>query len=295
MRLISADQLVRMRGRLHERPLTACSVTFAIANITFEVRSNMPGVMAELLEKYAEHAAHGEPQFIYHVYEGPEGYCYYCAHDGGWLWSYGELPSAAVAFLADAALMSALVHFDAELRSIHAAAVAFENRGALIVGDSTAGKTTTLLACARAGLQVYSDERGLLRGMTLHPFLRSCNIRAGARALLLDDERHDTLTSYLLTGAAVPLRKCFGGAAIAGPAPLRAVFVLSGWGDYPQITPIDAAPALPAISRWFDAKGNRLDRLASAIAILRQARCYRLLLGTPKDSAALIARTLEAL
>jgi hypothetical protein len=191
--------------------------------------------------------------------------------------------------------MSALVHFDGQLRSIHAAAVAHRDNGALIVGDSTAGKTTTLLACARAGLQVYSDERGLLRGTMVQPFLRTCNVRSGGRALLLDDERHDVLASYLLTGARFSLRECFGEAAIASPAPLRAVFVLSGCAERPEMTPIDAAAALPAISRWFDTKGDRLDRLALAVHLLRQARCYRLVLGTPKHSATVIARSLEAI
>jgi hypothetical protein len=187
------------------------------------------------------------------------------------------------------------MHFDEQLVSIRAAAIAHGGRGALIVGNSTARRTAALLACARAGLQLYSGERGLLRGTILHPFLRRCDVRGRARALLLDDERHDVLASYLLTGKAITLPECFGTAAIARPAPLRAVFVLNGSGEHPEVTPIDAASALPAVSRWFDAKGDRLDRLTIAVNVLRQARCYRLALGAPKDSAAVIARTLEAI
>jgi hypothetical protein len=270
----------------------APGVVFTMAAISFEVRSNVPGVIAHLREKYAPHVSECNPEFIYYVCERPEGYCFWCAHDGGWLWPHGTLPASGVAFLADAAAIAALVHFDGQLRSIHAAAVAYGECGALITGDSTAGKTTTLLACARAGLQAYSDERGLLRGTLLQPFLRSCNVRSGGRALLLDDERHDVLASYLLTGGAISLPECFGAAAVAKPAPLRAVFVLNGHAKYPEVTPIDAAAALPAISRWFDTRGDRLDRLAIGVTLLRQARCYRLVLGTPKHTADLIGRTL---
>ena len=295
MRMISADRLVRILGVPDMPAGCARSVIFTIAGISFEVRTNVPGVVEQLREKYSAHACQTDPRFTYYVSERPEGYCFWCPHDGGWLWPHGVLPAPAVAFLADAAVISALVHFDGELRSVHAAAVAYGENGAIIAGDSTAGKTTTLLACARAGLKVYSDERGLVRGTLLQPFLRSCNVRAGGRALLLDDERHDALASYLLTGAPISLPECFGTSAVAQTAPLRAVFVLHGHAGHPEITPIDAAGALPAISRWFDTKGDRLDRLALAITLLRQARCYRLVLGTPKHSADLIARTLGSL
>lgn len=294
MRVISADRLLRLAHGPDAPFRTPYSVTFSIADIAFEVRTNIAGLVEQLCAKYAAHVSDCAPQFAYYICGTANGYCFWCSHDGGWQWPDGSLPLSAVAFLADATVMSALVHFDGQLRSIHAAAVARSNRGALIVGDSTAGKTTTLLGCARAGLQIYSDERGLLRGTMLQPFLRSCNVREGGRALLLEDERHDALAAYLLTGVPVSLRECFGERAIATPAPLQAVFVLHGSAAHPELTPIDAAAALPSISQWFDTNGDRLDRLAIALNLLRQVHCFRLVLGTPNDSAALIARTLEA-
>ncbi len=69
--------------------------------------------------------------------------------------------------------------------------------------------------------------------------------------------------------------------------------MLNGSGDCAALEAIDTASALPAISRWFEARGDMVDRVARAIVTLRGVLSYRLTLGTPDESAAAIAYALK--
>lgn len=294
MRVITATQLRRGSSVPLQAPLAYAS-RFDIASICVELRTDQSALAAALNRTYADHRSDAPADFTYTVCRYEQGYCFTCAHDGSWFWDEGELPGDALAFLTDAALMSALVHADGALQSMHAAAVEYRGAGAAIVGDSTAGKTTTLLACARSGMRVYSDERALLRGGVLQPFLRRCNVRRGGRDLLLRDDGGDALAQVLADAESFSLREVFGERHCAAPAPLRAVFVLKALGTRASVCPTGAAQALPAISRWFDTRGDAMDRLGSAIATLRAAQCFALTLGTPAQTASTIRSTIEAL
>ena len=163
---------------------------------------------------------------------------------------------------------------------------------AAIAGHSAAGKTATLLACARRGMRVYSDERVLLRQTIVHPFLRRCSVRGAGARLLLADQDADRLPDALRTLPQLSLKLCFGAEAIAPPRPLRALFAIAGTGHCAALELIDTAAALPAITGWFDARGDMVDRVSRAIGMLRKVRCYRLTLGTPDETAAAIGYAL---
>jgi hypothetical protein len=194
-----------------------------------------------------------------------------------------------VLFLADSVAMSALVRYDEALGSMQAAAVEYSGIAAAIAGTSTAGKATTLLACARRGMRVYSDERTILRAGVVHPFLRRSSVRAAGARLLLADSESEPQDEQLRSSPELSLRACFGGEGIAEPRPLRALFVLNGTGHCAALEAIDTSVALPSISRWFDTRGDMVDRVARAIAALNGVRCYKLTLGSPDESAAAIA------
>lgn len=297
MRLISAADLTRVRDpeSAHaQTPALLHAVSIRVAGVTMELRTNLRDLASALAEQYEDHVTHAAADFPYYVAQTPDGYVFWCAHAGAYRWMHGALPIDAVLFLCDAVLLAALVQFDADLASVHAAALDFHGVTFAITGDSTAGKTTTTLACARAGMRIYSDERALLRGTIVHPFVRRLRPRPDCAARLRATCDSDALARALAQAQPLSLRACFGEDAIAQPRPLRALFVLDGYASRSQMTRIDASRALPAISQWFDASGDCLARLARAMKLLRGIDCYRLVLGPPHDAAHTIASVLAS-
>lgn len=277
MQLIHAGQLQRCTPPQHVAPSANVeSSRVTIAGITMELRSNVPGLPAALAHRYADHPVHDAVDFTYYVFEDDAGYAMWCAHDGAWQWPYGALPLDAVLFLADAAAIAALIDYDDRLASVHAAGVECAGVAAAITADSGGGKTTTALACARAGMRVYSDERVLVRDLTVTPFLRRCSLR---------DEQ---MRPY----ASISWKQLFGAQCVAPPAQLRALFVIRGKGAV-SIEPIEPAQALGSVGRWFACKGDTWRRMSRAMTLLRSLRCYALTLGAPHDSALAIRAVLE--
>lgn len=294
MRVIRAEQLTRSGSDANTALERHCLHTARceIAGITLEFCTDMPDVARIFALRYADHPATREPDFRYYAATVRGGYAFWCAHAASWRWSQGPLPADAIVFLADAVATAALVRFDSAIASMHAAALEFNGVAAAIAGNSTTGKTTTLLACARRGMHIYSDERTLMRDRYVQPFLRRCSVRAAGARLLLAENDADRLADTLRMAPELSLKTCFGAEAIARPAPLRALFVLNGTGHCAALEAIDTAAALPAITRWFDARGDMTDRVARAITALQDVKCYRLTLGTPDESAAAIAYAL---
>ena len=294
MRVIRAEQLTRAGSDANRALEKHCVHTARceIAGLTMELCTDLPEVAELFALRYADHPATGEPDFRYYVATVRGGYAFWSAHAATWRWTQGALPADAIVFLADSVAMSALIRFDAELASMQACAVELEGLGAAIAGASTANKTTTLLACARRGMHVYSDERVLMRRNVVHPFLRRSSVRAAGARLLLADKDGDRAIDAVRTAPELSLRTYFGSDAIAEPRPLRALFVISATGHCAVLELIDTAAALPAVTRWFDSLGDMVDRVSRAIAMLRNVRCYRLTLGTPDETAAAIAYAL---
>lgn len=292
MRVISASDLIRSAVPVIA-PKTPYALRLRFAGVVAELRAVDNELTRAMQERYRYHVTSARADFTYYAVPSVGGYRFWCAHDGAWEWQDGPLPVDALVFLADAALMSAVVHARCDLCSIHAAAVALNGKGALIAGDSTAGKTTTLLACGRAGLQMFSDERALLRSGQLQPFVRRCQVRDGGRVLLLGDDDSDALAGALRGGIDVDTVDCFGPRAIAKPCPLKAAFILQGPERAARLKRIDAATALSAVARWFDTRADAIGRIGVALATLRATDCYALTLGPPAETARAIRTVLE--
>jgi hypothetical protein len=294
MRVIRAEQLTRSGSDANAAMEQHCiyNARCEIAGITIELCTDMPEVARLFALRYADHPACRPADFRYFVATIRGGYAFWCAHAATWRWTQGPLPPDAIVFLADSVALSALIRYDSSLTSMQAAAVEYNGIAAAIAGHSTPGKTTTLLACARRGMRVYSDERTLLRHTIAHPFLRRCSVRAAGARLLLADQDADKQPDPLRTSPQLSLKMCFGPDAIADPRPLRALFVIAGTGHCAGLELIDTSTALPAITRWFDARGDMVDRVARAISTLQSLRCYRLTLGTPDETAAAIGYAL---
>lgn len=295
MRVIRAEQLTRSANDANSALERHCVHTARaqIAGVTLEFCTDIPEVARLFALRYADHPASAAPDFRYFAATVRGGYAFWCAHAATWRWSQGALPPDAVVFLADSVAIAALLRFDAALSSMQAASIELNGVAAAIAGQSTAAKTTTLLACARRGMRIYSDERTIMRHSAVHPFLRRSSVRAaGARLLLADRDSDAPLADALRTTPQLSLKTCFGPDAIAQPQKLRALFVIAGTGHCAALELIDTAAALPSITRWFDARGDMVDRVSRAIGVLRDVRCYRLTLGSPDESAAAIAYAL---
>jgi hypothetical protein len=291
MRVIRAEQLTRAgananAGLEHHCKYTA---TCEIAGVTMELCTDVPEVARLFALRYADHPARKEPDFRYFVATVRGGYAFWCAHAPTWRWTQGVLPPDAIAFLADSVALAAIVRFDSALASMQAACVELSGIAAGLAGHSASGKTATLLACARRGMRIYSDERTVLRNTVAYPYLRRNSVRAAGARLLLADHGLDPKHDLLHAEPQLSLKTCFGADSIADPRPLRALFVISGTGYCAALEAIDTATAMPAVMRWFDAHGDMVDRATRAISILNGVQCYKLTLGSPDESAAAMA------
>jgi hypothetical protein len=194
-----------------------------------------------------------------------------------------------VAFLADCVALSAIIRYDAALVSMQAACLECNGIAGALAGHSAAGKTATLLACARRGMRIYSDERTVLRNCIVHPYLRRSSVRAAGARLLLADSGSGRRDEEVYSLPQLSPKTCFGGESIAAPRPLRALFVITGSGYCAALEAMDTAAAMPSVMRYFDAHGDMVDRATRAISILNGVKCYRLTLGTPDETAAAMA------
>ncbi|HEY9179280.1 MAG TPA: hypothetical protein VIO32_01090 [Candidatus Baltobacteraceae bacterium] len=290
MRVIRAEQLTRAGNNVNPALEQHCTYTATcrIAGVTMQLCTDVSDVARLFGQRYADHPASSPPDFRYYVATVRGGYAFWCTHAPTWRWTQGPLPPDAVAFLADSVALAAIVRFDPALVSMHAACFEFNGIAAALAGSSAIGKTATLLACARRGMRIYSDERTVLRNSIAYPYLRRNSVRAAGARLLLSD-RGETKYDMLHADPQLSVKTCFGADAIADPKPLRAVFVISGSGYCAALEAIDTASAMPSVMRWFDAHGDMVDRATRAISILNGAQCYKLTLGSPDESAAAMA------
>lgn len=291
MRVIRAEQLTRAGNNANAALEAHCKHTAAceIAGVTMQLCTDIPEVARLFALRYADHPARNAPDFRYYVATVRGGYAFWCAHAATWRWTQGVLPADAVAFLADSVALAAIIRYDQALVSMQAACVELNGIAASLAGHSASGKTSTLLACARRGMRIYSDERTVLRNSIAHPYLRRSSVRGAGARLLLGDPDAGAGDDLLRGLPQLSPKTCFGGEAIADPKQLRALFVIQGTGYCAALEAIDTATAMPAIMRWFDSTGDMVDRATRAISILSGVQCYRLTLGSPDESAAAMA------
>jgi len=290
VRVISAADLERAGEYRPAGYAARCSfhVRCRIAGITLELRTDVAELPEQFLRYYSDHRSDAAPDLRFYVCRDDRGYALWSDEAATYRWLDGELPPDALMFLTDACAMSSLVALDSSLVSMHAAAVEAGGKAAAILGNSTAGKTTTLLACARAGLRVYSDERALLRAGVVQPFLRRLSVRADGARRLLADADDDALARILGRDSQFTIVSAFGAHAIAAPQRLETLFILAGYAERPAIERAEPAAAVNAMMPWFDAAGNAFERIRAALDLAKSCRCYRLLLGTPAATAAAI-------
>ena len=230
----------------------------------------------------------GEPVF----WTEPGGACRYPA----------ALNGDVIAFLADAVTHRAFFDVNPVLVSFHAAAVRVGDAAAAISAESTGGKSTTALACARRGMPLYTDERCVLIDGSVHAFPRAVNLRKGGMELLLaQDVQGDGGIGKRLKphgGAhweSASFEEIFGSRLLPEPAKLEAIFFIEGRADVPHVAPLPQGGAIVRLlTAGFCGPKCGMDRVAAATALFQQTRVYALTLGSPDDTAQLIASRTSA-
>jgi hypothetical protein len=204
-----------------------------------------------------------------------------------------------IAFLADAITHQAFFSVNPSLQSFHAAAVQVGDGAAAISAISTGGKSTTALACARRGMPLYTDERCVLMCGQVQPFPRAINVRAGGLELLGSEEvpGDGGLGRRLRARVgsdweSVAFGELFGRSALPPPRNLEAIFFIEGRAEIARAVPLALGDALLRLLRAaFCGPEPGLDRVAAATKLFQATRAYGLTLGTPDDTALLIAAT----
>lgn len=163
-----------------------------------------------------------------------------------------------------------------DLYFLHAAAVEYKNKAAIIVAASGTGKSTTTWGLLHAGFHYLSDELApiSLDTMTVHAFPHALNLKSeppGPYPLPLKTLR----TSETLH---VPVEQLPGQMMLA-PYPLAAVFFLKRerTSQQPQWRALSAGEAsIRLLANALNPLAHRADGLDAAIEIARHARCFEL-------------------
>ena len=204
--------------------------------------------------------------------------------------------------LAGSLAVSRLIRLQRRLLFFHAASVGLGPRGLLVVGPKGAGKTTLSLALAARGHAFLGDEIAGVRlgSLELVPVRRSLAIRTGPRA----DAVSQALTRMTAPTEVYPdgserLRaqaaELFPGPQ-AADSPLQAIVFLRGFGAVPELEAFEPGPqhlrelTPMGATLWGKSPGRCAFDMMS---LLSRSRCYRMVLGGPEESAALIERVME--
>lgn len=185
---------------------------------------------------------------------------------------------------------------------VHGAAVGTATGGALLVGKSGSGKSTTALACLQAGLHYLGDDYCLV-GVRPQPTVYSlyssgkvhfADLARFPRFQLAQSSRRYADADKALYFFADPFA-----AQLVPSLPLKAILLPQISPDGKSaVTPVSPATALLAMgpSTIFQLIGEKSQTVHHLGQLVRQLPCYRLALGT--DSAhipALITELLAAL
>jgi hypothetical protein len=300
---ISAEHLERVElepdARERLAKVAVHSSGIEVAQRVVDVRFSEKGACDLFARRFRDHASRRTAEFSYYVATDRTSQYFWSERSQAWRWPR-PTTSEATAFLADAAVLSAVIRSDPSLVSMHASVVAHNGRIAAIAGDSFAGKTTTAIACVRRGMQFYSDERLLIRAGTVFPFQRTCSLRTAGKQLLDRDRLDDAFGAWLHSAAGadseyLSVAELFGHQTIGVPGSLAAIFVLSGHGEFPLIRRIGHYDAMPTLLRWMDSRELSVKRLAQLIDQIANVPCFALTLGSPRRTADAIAATIEEL
>ena len=181
---------------------------------------------------------------------------------------------------------------------VHGAAVSIETGAALLLGPSSAGKSTTALACVDAGFGFLGDD---LCAVTLEPAPVVHSVYCSAKLLEEDLTHFPQLAARLADLERRPLQKaiaylnCWGRDVVQRRQPLRAVVVLAGKGlPSPELERLTPAKALRAFApgTFLNFPGHGKSELAALGKLVARVPCYRMALAGDVGANPRVLRTL---
>ena len=192
---------------------------------------------------------------------------------------------------------------------LHAASFGMAGAGALLIGRSQAGKSTTSVALAARGHSFLGDDLAAVRLATREvlPFPKSAGLRDGSFVRSLDGRvracRHTTVTDCRgIARTLVSMADMFP-ASVGGPLPLRFAFLLDGFDERvaitafrPQIGDVRRLKSVVSetIPSWGISPGRDLMKFLTVAKLLSELHCYLVELGSADESAAAIENVMEA-
>ena len=273
------------------------SVAVAIGGATIEVRFSRASAAAKFQRRYRSSLGHRGRDCIIYAVESEGAVYYWRVRERTRSWS-GTCDDDLFVFFADNVAMHEYLTASSDL-GLHAAVIARDQRVIALVGESTAGKTTTAIAAARRKFQVYSDEHCIIQDTFVVPFLRAITLRAGGRAALRNEARPDCAIDRVLANlpdhgdVAIGARTLLGNSAGGPPAKLEAIFLVEGRDETPQVVRCSVYDAMPTILHSMTSCESGIARPARMLEELRNVAIFRLRLGTPGATVDAIDRTID--
>jgi len=272
-------------------------VAIDVGRSTISVRFARASAAAIFAERFGDMLGNYPPSLVIYAVD-LEGEAYFwLSPDRVRRWS--ERPNDdLLVFFADNVAMYEYLTTSMDV-GIHAAVISKRSRIVALVGDSTAGKTTTALAAARIGFALYSDERCILQNGQVVPFLRAITVRESGRSALLSAVVPASALDASLRELpdrgdnAIRPRSLLGERAGGPPRPLSAVFIIEGRAATPTVTACPLYAGLPALLRSMVSRDTGIERAARALVEFRDVPLYRLRLGTPHATARAIERVVD--
>ncbi len=191
-----------------------------------------------------------------------------------------------------------------DLMVFHAASVAVDGRGVMLVGPKGAGKTTLSVTLASLGHGFFGDEFAALRRSSLQmlPFRRALSIRRGPAPAVVQEAIGSGRYEPQVYPDGTPRYRIppseLVGSSGQEPVPLAAIYFLRSFVQHPQVE--NFAPGLEHV-RLLTPLGSTVAEAAPSqtirdfLRLLRHARCYFIDPGgSPENTAEAILRSLEA-
>ncbi len=205
--------------------------------------------------------------------------------DGRLMWSV-DLPHEASVSVLLGQIVGTLTTLLTRLLFIHAGVVTLAGRGVILVGQSGAGKTSTVAALVRKGAGYLSDEVALLDPASgiVAPFALPMAVKPWTRSAAgsLPVGRRIAREA----GAEFWLPHSLG-----GPVPVDTFVLLRGEEPGPRLTPISRATMLLAMAEHassFKQEHRVRDAFFGFTRLVRTARCVALSASRPAAHADLL-------
>ncbi|MBL1209354.1 hypothetical protein [Geminocystis sp. GBBB08] len=181
---------------------------------------------------------------------------------------------------------------------LHAGAVGYQGKAALLIGNGGAGKSTTSLLCLQAGFDYLSDDIVLFDSQgqhKVHSLYNSAKVNAlGAQYLSTQPVAMETSDRLRAVHCLYPSYQQY----LSLSLPIHALILLNiGENDHTEFKPITPATAFtvlaPSTHRVLSIAIGNLSLSLSAIAELtRTVPCYQVNLGKNLDSIPVVIRSI---